>query len=199
MRRYCESFAEHLAVAPMSDFIEQVGHFFDRFGFRRNLGRIWATLYLAPDPLSQAEIAVLLDLSSGLVSSSLKELEHWRAVRVAPMRGSRATHYEAEDQLLRTVAAILARRELEAVRRLRDAAAEVRVAYSPARHGPELTARLAAVEHVCDLYEALAGAIGTMARLPIGIVEQAARALKLTKILERASGPARIARRRHEP
>jgi len=128
------------------------------------------------------------------VSGSLKELEHWRAVRVVSLRGSRTTHYQAEDQLLRTVAAILAKRELEAVRRLRDAAAEVRMAYSPARHGKRLTGRLTAVEHCCDLYEVLAGSIGTMARLPIGIAEQAARAVKVSKLLERTARRVRLRR-----
>jgi DNA-binding transcriptional regulator GbsR (MarR family) len=194
MKRYSEAYEEHLAVAPMSEFIEQVGHFFDRFGFRRNLGRIWATLYLAPEPLNQAEISDLLGLSAGLVSSSLKELEHWRAVRMVSVRGARTIYYEAEDQLLRTVAAILAKRELEAVRRLRDAAAEVRIAYSPARHGKRLTGRLTAVEHCCDLYEVLANSIGTMARLPIGIAEQAARAVKVSKLLERTARRVRVRR-----
>ncbi len=184
MSKYSHAYAEHLAVAPMSDFVEQVGYFFDRFGFRRNLGRIWAALYLAPEPLSQMQICELLELSAGLVSSSLKELEHWQAVRVVTMRGSCATHYEAEDQLLRTVATILAKRELEAVARLRDAAAEVRLAYGPARHGKELNQRLAAVENVTSLYEVLAGMIGSMARLPMGVLEQTNRAVGVARKLE---------------
>ncbi len=196
MKRYEESFAEHLAVAPMSDFVEQVGHFFARFGFRRNLGRIWAALYLAPAPLSQAELSELLGLSAGLVSASLKELEHWRAVRVVTLRGTRCSGYEAEGQLLRTVAAILSQRELEAVRRLREAAAEVRLAYQPGAHGQALVGRLRAVEQVADLYQALAGIIGAMARLPLSVVEQTARVTRLATTLERtvARGLARAPR-----
>ena len=45
-------------------------------------GRIWATLYLAPEPLSQNEICDLLGLSTGLVSSSLKELERLQFVKL---------------------------------------------------------------------------------------------------------------------
>ena len=41
VRDYREAYHEHVSVAPMSEFVEQVGLFFDRFGFRRNLGRIW--------------------------------------------------------------------------------------------------------------------------------------------------------------
>ena len=182
-----ETYQEHLAVAPMSDFVSEVGCFFERFGFRRNLGRIWAALYLAPEPLTQAELAELLGLSAALVSCSLKDLAHWQAVRSVVERGSRVTRYEAEDQLLRTVAAILAKRELEAVARLRVTAREVRLAYGPSRDGKRLAGRLRAVEHVSSLYEVLAGMIGTMARLPVGVVDQTIRAVELALKVERVA------------
>jgi DNA-binding transcriptional regulator GbsR (MarR family) len=182
---YAEAYREHLAVAPMSDFVDEVGDFFERFGLRRNLGRIWAALYLAPQPLTQAELADLLGLSAAMVSSSLKELSQRQAVRVVTERGSRLTRYEAEDQLLRTVATILANRELTAVGRLRDVAAEVRLAYAPTRHGKRLQSRLKAVESVSRLYEVLAGLVESMARLPAGAVDQTARAVELAARVER--------------
>ncbi|OGR13893.1 MAG: hypothetical protein A2341_26750 [Deltaproteobacteria bacterium RIFOXYB12_FULL_58_9] len=193
MQQYEQAYEQHVAIVPMSRFVDQLGHFFDRFGFRRNLGRIWAVLYLAPDPLNQAEIMHLLGLSAGLVSSSLKELEHWRAVRVVSVRGERCTRYVAEEQLLRIVAAILVRRELEAVCHLRTAAGEVLAAYGNDSRGKTLSGRLRAVENVCDLYEALTEMIGTLAAMPTSVVEHTTRAVRLGRII-RANAARKLGR-----
>jgi DNA-binding transcriptional regulator GbsR (MarR family) len=187
MQSYAEAYDEHITADPMSGFVHQVGQFFSRFGFRRNLGRIWAVLYLAPEPLNQADLMSLLGLSAGLVSSSLKELEHWRAVRVVSVPGERSNHYEAEDQLLRIVASILVKRELEAVRRLRDGAAEVRSAYRASRHGKSLPSKLRAVENICDLYEALAEMIGMLATLPVSVVEHTTRAVRFGRLMRQSA------------
>jgi HTH-type transcriptional regulator, glycine betaine synthesis regulator len=168
----------------MRALVDQIGHFFDRFGFRRNLGRIWSVIYLAPHPIDQAQIASYIDLSAGLVSASLKELEHWGAVRVVSVPGERSKCYEAEERLLSVVASILAKRESEAVRALRDRVREVRLSgWAPTHGANRFYDRLRAIEHTSDLYEALSGLIGRMAALPISAIDHTIRVIKMARFL----------------
>lgn len=178
-----DEFAEELRDPALRELVDQLARFFDRFGFRRNLGRLWAALYLAPSPLTQADLGALLELSTGLVSSGLKELEHWGAVRVVTVRGSRATHYEAEERLLRIVSSILAKRELPSVRKLREAAREVRDSYIPPRDNARFQRRLRAIETLCELYDALTGLISRIARLPESAIEHTMRVVTAARFL----------------
>ncbi len=146
---YADDYREHLTVSPMSDFVEQVGDLFERFGLCRDLGRILAALYLAPRPLARAELAELLGLSVAMAATSLEELSRWQAVRMA------GEHYEAEPRLASVFAAVLSRRERKANARLRAVADEVRLAYAPSRQGEQLVARLKTLEGLFDLHEAL--------------------------------------------
>ena len=58
-----------------------VGRLIEFWGFKRNMGRIWAVLYLSPEPLSAEDLRQLLQLSSGAVSMTLSR---------APSLGCRA-------------------------------------------------------------------------------------------------------------
>lgn len=178
-----------LESEPLAELVDGLARFFDRFGFRRNLGRLWAALYLSPQPLTQAELGELLGLSAGLISSGLKELEHYGAVRVVMLRGSRATHYEAEERLLRIVAAILTRRELPSVRKLRETVRNVRLEYAPdalrdTSWPQRFERRLDAIERLCDLYDALTGLIARISRLPSVAIENTMRVVGAARFLE---------------
>ena len=176
-------FQNDLEKDRIRELVDQVGEFFDRFGFRRNLGRIWMTLYLAPRPLSQAELIRLTGLSSGLVSSSLRELEHWGAVRVRPRRGSRASTYDAEERLTRVVSTILAKRELHAVLRLRETTRAVRLSPAARQQKRRFRRRLRAIELMTELYEVLASLITRIATLPNTSLAQTIKAIKAARIL----------------
>ncbi len=143
-------------LPAVRELVEQFGEFFQAFGFKRNIGRVWATLYLSPRPLEQTELCALLGLSAGLISTALRELERTGAVRVTSAPGSRRAHYEAERRLLRTVATILTRRDLEAVLALRDAVVRTRKAIPQGSTKAWCHERLALVEDVTRLYEVLA-------------------------------------------
>jgi DNA-binding transcriptional regulator GbsR (MarR family) len=52
---------------------DAIGRMMAFWGFRRNLGRIWALLYLAPAPVAAAELVERLRLSTGAVSMALSE------------------------------------------------------------------------------------------------------------------------------
>jgi DNA-binding transcriptional regulator GbsR (MarR family) len=154
---------------PILRLEEQFGSFFEHFGFRRNLGRVWLTLYLSEVPLDQGELGARLGLSVGLISAGLRELEQVGAVRVVSRPSARKSYYEAERNLLRTVATILVRRDLEAVRALGELVQETR-AKLPDSLTPyareSLEERLDRVSDLTELYELMARLVIRVARNP---------------------------------
>jgi DNA-binding transcriptional regulator GbsR (MarR family) len=72
--------------AAVSDVI---GRLIEFWGFKRNMGRVWAVLYLSPEPLSAEDLRHALQLSSGAVSMTLSELSRWGVVRRVWIQGER--------------------------------------------------------------------------------------------------------------
>ncbi|MGF1466470.1 MAG: GbsR/MarR family transcriptional regulator [Sandaracinaceae bacterium] len=110
--------SEHIAS-------DAVGRLIEFWGFRRNMGRIWAVLYLAEGPLGARELQERLQLSSGAVSMTVKELARWGVVRKVWIEGERRDHFEAEVDFWRMISRVFRERELveveEAIRSLEAA------------------------------------------------------------------------------
>jgi DNA-binding transcriptional regulator GbsR (MarR family) len=94
---------------------DAVGAIMELWGFRRQLGRIWAVLFLSDRPLAAPELCGRLEISTGLLSMSLAELRRWGVVRPVEVPGDRKEHYEAETNVWRLVARVLREREKRAV------------------------------------------------------------------------------------
>lgn len=88
-----------------------VGRLIEFWGFKRNMGRIWAVLYLSPEPLSAEDLRQALKLSSGAVSMTLNELARWGVVRKVWVQGERKDFYAAEVQLWRMISRVFSERE----------------------------------------------------------------------------------------
>lgn len=88
-----------------------VGRLIEFWGFKRNMGRIWAVLYLSPEPLSAEDLRLSLKLSSGAVSMTLGELVRWGVVRKVWVQGERKDFYAAEVQLWRMISRVFNERE----------------------------------------------------------------------------------------
>lgn len=91
---------------------ETVGRLMEFWGFKRQMGRTWALLYLCETPLSAKEIRDRLDLSVGTVSMTLSELQRWGVVRGVHQPGVRAELFEAELSLWKMVSRVFREREL---------------------------------------------------------------------------------------
>jgi DNA-binding transcriptional regulator GbsR (MarR family) len=97
---------------PSELYISDVlGRIIEFWGFKRNMGRVWAVLYLSPEPLTAQDLRELLRLSSGAVSMTLNELSRWGVVRKVWIQGDRRDHFAAEVQLWRMISRVLAERE----------------------------------------------------------------------------------------
>lgn len=103
---------------------DAIGRLMEFWGFKRNMGRVWAVLHLSDQPLTMRELRERLLLSSGSVSMTLTELQRWGVVRKVWVQGSRAEHFTAEPSLWKMVSRVLRERELveiqEAIGALED-------------------------------------------------------------------------------
>jgi DNA-binding transcriptional regulator GbsR (MarR family) len=100
---------------------DAVGALIESWGFKRNMGRMWAVLYLEDHPLSAAELGDRLGLSTGSVSMLLTEMQEWGAVKKAWVVGERREHYEAETSIWKMVSRVFRERELQWIRTAHDA------------------------------------------------------------------------------
>lgn len=104
--------AEKRALWPSEIAVSDIlGRLIEFWGFKRNMGRVWAVLYLSPDPLSADDLRQALKLSSGAVSMTLSELSRWGVVRKVWIQGERKDFYAAEVQLWRMISRVFNERE----------------------------------------------------------------------------------------
>lgn len=106
------SFALSRADLAVAD---AVGALMELWGFRRQLGRIWAVLFLSDRPLAAPDLCERLRISTGLLSMSLAELRRWGVVRPVEIAGDRKEHFEAETNVWKLVSRVLREREKRAV------------------------------------------------------------------------------------
>lgn len=86
------------------------------WGFKAVMGRLWAILYLSPQPLAAAELGERLSLSAGSVSMALADLQKWGVVKKAWRPGERRDYYEPETSIWKMVSRVFRERELAKVR-----------------------------------------------------------------------------------
>jgi len=87
-------------------------------------GRIFALLYLSPDPLSLDDIADALEQSKSNVSIQIRVLVEWHLVRRQRVSGSRRDHYVATTDFFRAFKEIFERRFRWTVRQVLDVVRE---------------------------------------------------------------------------
>lgn len=117
------------AVVRVAD---AVGALIESWGFKRNMGRMWAVLYLESRPLSAGELGERLGLSAGAVSMLLGEMQQWGAVKKAWVVGERREHYEAETSIWKMVSRVFRERELQWIRAAHEAFEAAATSYDPA-------------------------------------------------------------------
>ena len=88
-----------------------IGRLIEFWGFKRNMGRVWAVLYLSPEPMSAEDLRRSLTLSSGAVSMTLSELSRWGVVRKVWVQGERKDFYNAEIHLWKMISRVFNERE----------------------------------------------------------------------------------------
>jgi DNA-binding transcriptional regulator GbsR (MarR family) len=105
---------------------EVIGGLIEFWGFKAIQGRIWAILYLSPDPLPAAEICDRLQISTGAASMALNDLQKWGVVKKAWRPGERKDYYEPETSIWKMVTRVYRERELGYVRAVIESFEELR-------------------------------------------------------------------------
>lgn len=165
---------------------DAVGALMELWGFKRQLGRIWAVLFLSERPRCAPDLCDRLQISTGLLSMSLAELRRWGVVRSVEVPGDRKEHFEAETNVWRLVTRVLREREMEAVRgalaAFEQALAEVRRALADVDPAVKAQARfkLRRLEQLAELSRAALGVLRLLvdsARADVGPLKALSDAL----------------------
>lgn len=76
-------------------FILHWGEMGPRWGVSRSVAQVHALLYVSDRPLTAEDLCEMLGLARSNVSTSLKELQSWRIVRLVHVMGDRRDHFES--------------------------------------------------------------------------------------------------------
>jgi DNA-binding transcriptional regulator GbsR (MarR family) len=98
-----------------SRFVVHWGEMGSRWGVNRTVAQIHALLFYVGRAMHAEEITEALGLARSNVSTSLRELQGWKLVKLVHLPGDRRDHFETSTQvweLLRTVVRERQRREL---------------------------------------------------------------------------------------
>ena len=82
-----------------NEFIDTVGEGAERYGMTRVAGLLKGLLVMAREPLSLDDMAERLEVSKASVSTNIRLLERWKAVRRVFNRGDRKNYYELRGDL----------------------------------------------------------------------------------------------------
>ena len=109
-------------------FIASWGAFGTHWGINRTMAQIHALLMISPDPLSQDEIMVQLNISRGNVNMNIRDLIDWGLVNRILIPGERKEFFSAEKDIWKVATQIVQerkKRELDPMLRLMDQLQEV--------------------------------------------------------------------------
>ena len=82
-----------------NDFIDTSGEMAERYGLTRVAGLLKGLLLLSNKPLSLDDMVERLEVSKASVSTNIRLLERWKAVRRVFNRGDRKNYYELRGDL----------------------------------------------------------------------------------------------------
>ena len=132
--------------------VDAVGTVISFWQFKRNHGRIWATLFLRDAALSQSALQQVLGLSKGAASMLLGELESHGVVRRLRLADG-TSQYRAQLDIMELVRSVLITREQviirDIVRALEDAEVQALASGAPAA----VRERIASTARAARLFE----------------------------------------------
>jgi DNA-binding transcriptional regulator GbsR (MarR family) len=99
----------------LTRFVLHWGEMGTRWGVNRTVAQIHALLYITGRPMHAEEIADTLQVARSNVSTSIRELQGWKLVRLVHVPGDRRDHFETSTQvweLFRTVVRERQQREI---------------------------------------------------------------------------------------
>ena len=112
------------------DFVRSAGDVCSSFGINRIIGQIYALLFMSPKALSLDDMTGRLRVSKGTISTNVRVLENWGAVKKVWVRSSRKDYYQANIDtigiIMERVKAVLERRLDEISRTMGNLGKEIK-------------------------------------------------------------------------
>lgn len=102
-----------------------IGNFIRYWGFRRIHGQLWAVIFLSSRSLNGTELADLLEVTKGLVSPALRELEEVGLIHVSGGDDKTKT-YSANPDVFAVIRKVIQSREKVLIRDAQNAFTRVR-------------------------------------------------------------------------
>ena len=85
-----------MQLSPVQQkFVLHWGEMGTRWGINRTVAQIHALLYISPKPLPAEHIAETLAVARSNVSTSLRELQGWKIVKLVHVLGDKRDHFES--------------------------------------------------------------------------------------------------------
>ena len=164
---------DHPKTAPLTPvtqkFILHWGEMGTRWGLNRTVAQLHALLFISPRPLPADEISTTLAVARSNVSTSLRELQGWRIVRVVHVLGDRRDHFEAiKDvvEIFRIVSEERKRREIDpTLRVLAECVQEVKATPTGDAYTRER------LESMLDFLTIMSGLFEEILRMPVGALK----------------------------
>jgi DNA-binding transcriptional regulator GbsR (MarR family) len=119
----------------LSRFVLHWGEMGARWGVNRTVAQIHALLYVTGRPMNADELCETLGVARSNVSTSLRELQNWRLVRLVHLADDRRDHYGTEThvwELMRTIVRERKQREVDpTITVLRELLADSAIRHEP--------------------------------------------------------------------
>lgn len=168
-------------------FILHWGEMGARWGINRTMAQIHALLYVTARPLPAEDIAEALGVARSNVSTSLRELQNWRIVRLVHLAGDKRDHFESLRDVWEMCRIILDERmarEIEPTRELLQRCLTAAGASAGGPLEPEARRRLA---ELAEFFEVSQGWYNQVSRLPPPVVlrflKLGTKAFKLLRLM----------------
>ena len=109
-------------------FISSWGAFGTHWGINRTMAQIHALLMVSPDPLTQEDMMIELNVSRGNINMNIRELIDWGLVERLTIPGERKEFFTAEKDIWKVATLIVnerKKRELNPMLKLLDQVSKV--------------------------------------------------------------------------
>jgi HTH-type transcriptional regulator, glycine betaine synthesis regulator len=97
----------------VAEFVEGMGAVTEFWGAGRHTGRLWAVLYLTPEPMSLDALAAAVGITKGHASTNLRTLLRLRMVRRFRRPADRRDWFEAEADIWSVAKGVLRERGVQ--------------------------------------------------------------------------------------
>lgn len=169
-------------LSPVAEkFVLKWGEMGTKWGVNRTVAQIHALLYISERPLTAAEIGATLSVAQSNVSTSLRELQGWKLIKVVPVLGDRRDHFESMKDVWDMFKVVLDERKKREVdptlEMLNECVAELDVKGKDAY----LAGRLTSMK---DFFEEASGWYDEIKPVPVGTLRKLMRmGSKVTRFL----------------